>query len=540
MNQRRPIAAAMAAALLLIAIAAASWAQGQPPAGAPVVVEPADLARRQDLVGREVVVDDRVAYYVTRSGSEDDELQLKRTPITFRVPKRLRPEAGPRIPAAVVRGVLERDGNRLVCRVNGLEVKPADAERLRTAVAQLGPRDYSTRRAWARWAERRAAEFKDNALMRQARALDAEALHLEGDARRVEVNAPQEWLTMAREARRRKVPEPEPSAMAHRALRARLTAAADPAALRALARDVAEFFPKAEQDQAAARTKLGRWEREYLDAPADGYRDAPAPIRRALDRRLWAEVQSRLMEAEPIPDLPAAVEQSEKAAKLLPERPDLPVRLLEKGIGAVRRDLARLRRDEVKALADVYRTRLHREDQARAVLREWLEARKSRLSNTDAEGRVALAGLYEELLQDRVTAIELLRKALEIDPTSREIEDAFRNRGFRRSKDQWVEDNPQGGGSTPAEAATPAKQGVASSQSLIGLTSKDLREKLIAKPDSKSYIATRGQLIEQRIYLDTDSVRYVNLLRTPGESRFRVIADYTLPRRGQKGGPPIR
>lgn len=538
MNRRPPIP--IAAPLLLFAVAAGSWTWAQAPAAAPVVVEPAELSRRQDLVGREVMVDDRVAYYVARGGTEDDELQLKRTPITFRVPRHLRPGTAPRIPAAVVRGVLEREGNLVVCRVTNLEVKPADAERLRAAVAQLGPRDYAKRRAWARWAEHRAAEFKDDALMRQAQALDAQALRLEGDARRVEVDAPQEWLKLAREARRRKVPEPEPSAQAHRALRARLTGASDPDALRALARDIAEFFPEAERDQAAARTNLGRWERDYQDDPAEGYRAAPAPIRKALDRRLWAEVQARLLDAGPIPDLPTALEQSEKAAKLLPERPDLPGRLLEKGVGAVRRDLAGLRRDEVKALADVYRTRLHREDEARTVLREWLEARKTRLSNTDAEGRVALAGLYEELLQDRVTAVELLRKAWEIDPTSRETAEAFRTRNFRRSKDGWVEDNPQGGGPTPADAPAPAQRAAASSQSLLGLTAEELRERLIAKPDSKNYIASRGQLIEQRIYLDTDSVRYVNLLRTPGEPRFRVISDYTLPRRGRKGGPPAR
>src|SRR5207248_6801390 len=48
-----------------------------------VPVEPAELERRADLIGREVLVDDRVEYYVRRSGTEDDELQLKRTPVTF-------------------------------------------------------------------------------------------------------------------------------------------------------------------------------------------------------------------------------------------------------------------------------------------------------------------------------------------------------------------------------------------------------------------------------------------------------------------------
>src|SRR5436309_3023159 len=90
-------------------------------------VEPADLQRREDLIGREVVVDDRVAYYVPRNGSEDDELQLKRTPVTFQVPRRLRPSST-RMAGVVVHGVLKRDGGRLVCQVTSLQVVPNDLE----------------------------------------------------------------------------------------------------------------------------------------------------------------------------------------------------------------------------------------------------------------------------------------------------------------------------------------------------------------------------------------------------------------------------
>ena len=71
------------------------------------VVEAPDLERRTDLIGREVTVDDRVKFYVARNGSEDDQLELKRTPVIFRVPKRLRPTAHSRMTAVVVRGVLE-------------------------------------------------------------------------------------------------------------------------------------------------------------------------------------------------------------------------------------------------------------------------------------------------------------------------------------------------------------------------------------------------------------------------------------------------
>ena len=44
--------------------------------------------RRADLVGREVVVDDRVAYFQFHKGQGFDELVLKRTPVVFRIPPR--------------------------------------------------------------------------------------------------------------------------------------------------------------------------------------------------------------------------------------------------------------------------------------------------------------------------------------------------------------------------------------------------------------------------------------------------------------------
>ncbi len=72
------------------------------------------------------------------------------------------------------------------------------------------------------------------------------------------------------------------------------------------------------------------------------------------------------------------------------------------------------------------RTRLNRPEDAVAVTREWLEIRKNRLSDTDALARLTLAGLYEEMLGDTVTAVELLRKAWRIDPNSKEIAEAFR------------------------------------------------------------------------------------------------------------------
>jgi hypothetical protein len=504
-------------------------------------VEPSDLERREDLIGREVVVDDRVKFYVIRKGSEDDQLELKRTSVPFRVPQRLRPPAHSRMTAVVVHGILKRDEGRLVCDVTSLQIVPNDLERLERGLAGVTPRDYATRKAWARWAQRRATDFgeEQGPLMKRARELEAEVLHMEGELKRGAVNAPQEWLAMAQDARRRKVPEPGPSAMAHRALRAKLAAADDVASLEDVVREIAAFFPNAAKDHDSARVNLARWEAPYADDPSGTYRDhtASEEVRKALDRRLWADARERLLDHEPIPDLPAGVALSEQATSLLPEKPDLPARLLNKTVGKYRQDLASLRLDEVKALAQVYREKLKQPDEALKVLRDWLEIKRARLSDTDADGPVSLAVLYEQLLQDRVTAVELLRKSWRIDPTSKETEEAFRIRGFRKRKDEWVEILPGAEADSGSDRPKATRSSVTTGQGLLGLTADEVRLKLNGRPSRVNYSVSRGQLIEQWIYhLDNNSARYVNLLHAPGTVKPRVVADYTLPRITPKGG----
>jgi tetratricopeptide (TPR) repeat protein len=503
------------------------------------LVEPSDLERRPDLIGREVVVDDRVRFYVVRKGTEDDQLELKRTSVPFRVPQRLRPTAYSRMTAVVVQGVLKRDEGRLVCDVTSLQIVPNDLERLERGLAALAPRDSATRKAWAKWAERRAADFseEDGPLMKRARELEAEVLRLEGEMKRGAVDAPQEWLAMAQDARRRKVAEPGPSALAHKALWAKLEAAKDAARLEEVVREITAFFPDAPKDQASARVDLARWEAPYANDPEEAYRTAGKDYRKALDRRLWADAQERLLDRRPIPDLAGGVALAEQAAGLLPEKPDLSARLLRKTVDTYRKQLAGLRLQEVKALAEVYRDKLKQPDEALKVLHDWLEIKRARLSETDAYGPVSLAGLYEDLLQDRVTAVELLRKAWKIDPTSRETEEAFRLRGFRKAKDDWVEIRPGAEAGSGSDTPKAARAPVPKSQGLLGLTADEVKHRMNGRPSRVNYTASMGQLIEQWIYhLDNKTIRYVNLVHAPGTLRPRVVADYTLTKVIPNGG----
>jgi hypothetical protein len=526
------------AALCIVGLAPAAMAWLQtPPASVPqsrskvVKVEPSDLEQREDLVGREVEVDDRVQYFVPRNPStEDDELKLKRTSVTFLVPKRLRLRTWSGVSGVVVRGVLARDEGRLVCRVSAFEVMPNDLERLQRGIAALPPKDSEHRRVWAAWAERRASAFQDVPLLNRAKAVEAEALRLEGDLPRVGVDAPQEWLAKAQDARRRKIPEPEPSAWAHRALRAKLAAANNAAEVAGVIKTIESMFPDAAADKTSARVNLAQSAVLYAKDPLGAYRAASPGVRKALDRRLWADATEQLIELQGGQDLPGAIAMSERAAAELPEKPELPTRLLEKSISRYRNNIKALRLSEVKALAQAYRERLGQPDEAIKVLRDWLHHKRQQLSNTDAEGRVALANLHDELLQDRVTAVELLRQAWKIDPTSKEVAEAFRTRGFRKSKEDWVDDAPQAPATAtdrPGQAPRP--------RGLLGLTPDEVRQQF-GNPNRVNYVGSRGQLVEQWIYLDTDNLRYVNLLRAPGELKPRVIAHYALPKATVKGG----
>ncbi len=280
---------------------------------------------------------------------------------------------------------------------------------------------------------------------------------------------------------------------------------------------------------------LARWEAAYDKDPAAAYRMASSEARKALDRRLWADATERLLELQVADNMQSALRSAEQAATLLPERPTLANRLVDKAVHRARQDLGRLRRAEIKELAAVLRDRLAQPAEALAVLRDWLKIQRDRLSSTDAEGPLALAFLYEELLQDRVTAIELLRKAWSIDPTSKEIAEAFRTRGFRKVQNDWIEAAPKSTANAGDGSATP-RATPGRSQGLRGLTADEVHQRLGVKPDRVSLIGTKGQLIEQWIYLDSGHIRFVNLLRTPGEFQPRVVADYTLPPTSVKGG----
>ena len=239
---------------------------------------------------------------------------------------------------------------------------------------------------------------------------------------------------MAQDARRRKVPEPEPSALAHRALRAKLAAATTrrrPAGRDPGDRGVLSRTPPT--DRESGRVNLARWEAPYAERPRGDLSRRPRPrCARRSTAGSGPTPPSGCSICRPTATSRRPSPLAEQPRRMLPEKPNLPGQLIEKAVGTARQDLGTLRQPRSRHWPPSIATKLKQPEEALEVLRDWLKIQRDRLSDTDAEGPLELANLYEELLQDRVTAVELLRKAWRIDPSSKEIAEAFRSRGFRK------------------------------------------------------------------------------------------------------------
>lgn len=520
-------------ALVLLAVPAA---RAQDDRG--VAVEPEDLTKRPDLIGKEVVVDDRVARFQFHPGRGFDEIYLRRSPdVAFELAPRIRPANQPSAAAVKVRGTLRKDKDRVWCEVATFDLLPADMDRLTHALAVVPKADVEKRTWWARWAERRGRAFQDEPLLARARDLEAEVVRLEGD-RPPGRDPAAHWLALADRARAHSVPEPEPSAQAHRGFRALLGQAKSLDELQATLEKVSAFFPAA-REPAAGAVDLSRWEKPYTNDAAAAYRAAGPAARTGLDRRLWADVVQQIIERTAAEDPSRLLSLAEDAAARLPERPQVASALLERGLANSSKNAGTMRQGEVDALAQLYRERLGSPERALALYRDWLDdQRRNRLSPRDADGRIALARQYETLLDDRATAVALLRDALAIDPQSREVTDAFLRRGFRKVDDAWVEGSRARAAveNAPDPAPGAAKElvdpppGPTRSEGLRDATREEVRARLGGKPNRKIYSATQGRLVEQWIYFGARENQYITFVLEPGRAKPRVVSFYSLPR----------
>ena len=512
---------------------------------APLNVESGELTKHPEWIGRELIVDDRVALFQWHPETLYDQIFLKRSPeVTFELPPKLRMKKSPQAPAVQLRGVLRKAGNHWSFEVSEIELLPHDITRLNRALEILPQTEVAKRRAWAAWAEKRAKAFDDKELRAKAMAIEAEAIRVE--AERPKGDKAAYWLALAEEARKRRIPEPEPTAIFHRAIQQGEKDSKTAADFAKWAEAVEIFLPdvKTIPDQVVDLSEINP---RYANDPAETYRLANAEQRVALDRRLYENLNDRALRQRTMETPENFLAIADEAAAKLPNHPELETALLEEGMKTASIKVANLRQSEVADLARLYRERLRHPERALDLWRNWLDdQRKNRLSPRDAEGRLALAGQYETLLNDRATAIALLKEAWKLDPSSSEIEQAFLSKNFRKVEGEWVERIGQE--TTPpmetaSESPIPTSQPAIdaprgkTSDSLRNATAEQVRVRMGGNPDRRIRSRSRDQLIEQWIYLGTREDFHINLRRKSGDLQSRVVSFFSLPKSAQSTRP---
>jgi tetratricopeptide (TPR) repeat protein len=481
-------------------------------------IDPSDLTKRADLVGREVVVDGRVqGGFTFNLGRGFNEFRLQKSPVIFRLPPKLSFEQPPAARVVRARGVLRKDGDRFSFDVTAaIDIQPTDVDRLAKGVGELAANDTKGREAWAAWAERRGAYYNDEELIERGRAVLGEALLLMASA---PVTDPAAALALADRAKARHVPALDTSALAHRAFVPMIEAAKTSAEFDRILPKIEGFFPEAAKGP--ANGDLARWKDAYANDPIKAYMKTDDQTRVALDRHLWANAFQKRLELRAHEQPKEALALGEEAAARLPDRPNLAGSLKNQGLEAAANDVSTLRQAEVEELARQYREELKQPERAEELVRRWLDDQRShRLSRDDAEGRVLLAAQYESMLGDKATAESLLREAWKIDPQSKATADVFRRKGYRLSNGEWVASaGSDGSDRTPADAAPKAP----GRDPYSGLTRSEVRN-ILGKPDRVARSATQGQVVEQWIY----QKQYITFVKRTGMSEPAVVSHYTL------------
>ena len=174
--------------------------------------------KRPDLLGHEVVVDDRVSFFVQ---SNMGATSTSFTSSGRRSSSGSRPRCGSsRTPGwpRCAPGGLEEGRGPLGLR-HHVARSPAAGPRSGQP-GRVGPRPARQRRPGGLGPLGRAARqgVRRPGLAEAARELDGEAIRIEAERPSAR---PADWLALAQRARTRGIPEPVPSALAHRAFRAR-------------------------------------------------------------------------------------------------------------------------------------------------------------------------------------------------------------------------------------------------------------------------------------------------------------------------------
>jgi hypothetical protein len=407
--------------------------------------------------------------------------------------------------------------------VTELSVIPADADRLSAQKLELDALRKSGRAGDVQGLEMLAVRaralgewYEDPQLDRLAAAWTAEARVWEVD-NAMQAKDDVRLLEFSKRLFDEKGDKAEIARLRHAALAIRLGRldAENLAAWEALAGEVAALLPGADTPlEAFDAVDLAA----YAEDPLAAYQRAGESERGSFHRMMWVyltmHVLERLAEA-PGADLDAL---ARRAATALPEHPQLAQRFQFGRLEQLAAEPDRLKRGK---MLEVHRglEQHDRSDLARTLAERWLAHERRGLAENDAEGRAVLADDYQDLLQDKATALVLYLEAIRLAPEHDRTQQGLTSLGYVEIAGQW---RPKSSATLPPPEPDPSPP----EEIKVGLTAQQVRA-ISRKPDRVSTTLNARKVREQWLFLGVSPLIVV-FEGDAGMNNLRVTAVWNI------------
>ncbi len=405
------------------------------------------------------------------------QFRLVHCDLTFHVTEeQSRMAANARNVEAAGRFKKDKATGKLLFVVERLKSLPSDADQFDLRESRLKPGKPSDWYELAEWAEARGQFYHDDDLPLRARRAWVKGVQLERTG--LPPDDPQARFALVERMKSLKLDEALQTELLHEGARLKWQLIPDDAAQRDQYFDwLSLVAPAAAQPLKDLSKEL---ERRYELNPLKTFHDADAAGRLILWRLLGIQVEiARIGLVGRVKDEDAARVVDELRARV-PERADLIEKYREAAFAWRLASVAMAPRAEALRLAEELRSR-KQDQEARDLLRGWLQTRESKLRRDDPVILMQLADDYLQLANDEPQAVKLLAEAHRLDPSFEDAGERLKQLGYHFEDDRWVK-GPAALGKAPSVA--PAGQLTA------GMTADQVLT-LLGAPTSQSRIISR-------------------------------------------------
>ena len=418
-----------------------------------------------------------------------------------------------------VRGNMAFVRGKMVFVVEQWTVLSGDEVRIQQQLRRIAPTDYQAMYSLGRWTTRRAEFYSDEELADLAVTIVRKGVASE--RRQLKRNDAAQLYKLAERIQGFNLGEDLRLEVVHEALWVERRSRRP---LLALSQAIVERLTGAERHLRPPQPKL---QARYLRDPISVYAMTAADERKKLHRILFYDVQREMIESQAKPDRSNGKQIARELDARVPELYALAETYRDAEMNFRLQRIAAAGRNEMLELSDEFRQRKQPE-KSREVMLTWIRGREPEWRKAGPAGLIRLADEYWQLLEDRPTAVTLLKQAYDKTNGAAEVEQKLNDLGWFRHGEQWK--------ATPGKPSTPGSESAGKSQSklpLVGMTRQQVIE-VWGEPAARVRIVTAGEINEIWHYgagsSPGTSIQFVRRLNQISSlARVSLISDAPAP-----------